>query len=376
MEAVGRLAGGVAHDFNNELGVILGYTELLMRPAGEAQRGKLEQIQKAAQRATGLTRQLLAFSRKQIVDPKVLDLNALLSDLEQMLRRLLGEDVGLAIVPAADLGQVKADPGQLEQVVMNLCVNARDAMYDGGLLRIETANAELDAGHAARHEPIAPGRYVMLAVSDTGCGIEKEVLPKIFEPFFTTKAPGKGTGLGLAMVYGIVKQAGGHVWVYSEPGQGTTFKIYLPRIDEPVVAPEVAETPMPSKAWETILLVEDEATLRAIAREILEEDGYRVIEAAGPHEAIEMAHRHPGPIHLLLTDVVMPGMNGRALAESLVIARPQLRVLYMSGYTDDVIAHRGVFESGAPFLAKPFTVLALLGRVRAVLEEPGSEEHG
>jgi two-component system cell cycle sensor histidine kinase/response regulator CckA len=270
---------------------------------------------------------------------------------------------------------VKADPGQLEQVVMNLCVNARDAMPDGGLLRIETANTELDAGHAVRHEPIAAGRYVMLAVSDTGGGIEKEVLSKIFEPFFTTKEPGKGTGLGLATVYGIVKQAGGHVWVYSELGQGTTFKIYLPRIDEPSLAPAVPEGPMPSKGWETILLVEDEATLRAIAREILEEDGYRVIEATGPHEAIEMARRHPQPIHLLLTDVVMPGMNGRVLAESLMATRPALRVLYMSGYTDDVIAHRGVFESGAHFLAKPFTVLALLGRVRAALGERGTGEN-
>jgi CheY-like chemotaxis protein len=340
-----------------------------MREAGDAQRGKLEQILKATRRATGLTRQLLAFSRKQIVDPKVLDLNALLADLEKMLGRLIGEDVDLAFVPGADLGQVRADPGQLEQVVMNLCVNARDAMPDGGLLRIETANAELDAGHAARHEPIAPGRYVMLAVSDTGGGIEKEVLPKIFEPFFTTKEPGKGTGLGLATVYGIVKQAGGHIWVYSEPGQGTTFKIYLPRIDEPALAPEVPETLGLLKGWETILLVEDEATLRAIAREILEEEGYRVMEAAGPHEAIEMAHRHPEPIHLLLTDVVMPGMNGLALAESLAATRPELRVLYMSGYTDDVMAHRGVLASGALLLEKPFTVQALLVRVRAALGE-------
>jgi two-component system cell cycle sensor histidine kinase/response regulator CckA len=375
MEAVGRLAGGVAHDFNNELGVILGYTELLMRHASEAQRGKLDQILKATQRATGLTRQLLAFSRKQIVDQKVLDLNALLSDLEKMLGRLIGEDIDLAIVPGADLGQVKADPGQLEQVVMNLCLNARDAMPDGGLLRIETANAVLDAGHAAHHEPIAPGRYVMLAVSDTGGGIEAEILPKIFEPFFSTKAPGKGTGLGLAMVYGIVKQAGGYVWVYSELGQGTAFKIYLPRIDEPPLAPDVQETAMPAKGWETILLVEDQGALRAIAGEILEEHGYRVIQAAGANDAIELASHHPEPIHLLVTDVVMPGMNGRALFESLVATRPGLRVLYMSGYTDDVIAHRGVFDSGTLLLAKPFTALALLGRVRAALGKPGTGEN-
>jgi PAS domain S-box-containing protein len=373
MEAVGRLAGGVAHDFNNSLGVILGHTELLLRQAGEAQRGKLEQILKATQRASGLTRQLLAFSRKQIVDPKVLDLNALLSNLEKMLGRLIRENIDLAIVPGADLGQVKADPGQLEQVVMNLCVNARDAMPDGGVLRIETANAELGADDAAP-EPIAPGRYVMLAVSDTGGGIAQEMLAKIFEPFFTTKDEGEGTGLGLAMVYGIVKQARGHISVDSEVGRGTTFRIYLPRVDESAVAPEVQEASMPSKGWETILLVEDEGSLRAVAREILEEHGYRVIEAADAHEAIEIAQRHPGPIHLLVTDVVMPGMNGRVLAESLVAARPELGVLYMSGYTDDVIAHSGVLESGTLLLEKPFTTLALLGRVRAALEARGTGE--
>jgi CheY-like chemotaxis protein len=263
----------------------------------------------------------------------------------------------------------------LEQVVMNLCLNARDAMPDGGQLRIETANAVVDAGHAAQHERIAPGRYVMLAVSDTGSGIEKEILPKIFEPFFTTKGPGKGTGLGLATVYGIVKQAGGYVWVYSERGQGTTFKIYLPRIDEPADGPDVQQMPMPSQGWETILLVEDEGSLRAIARETLEEHGYRVIEAAGANEAIAMASGHPEPIHLLVTDVVMPGMNGRALFESLVAARPELSVLYMSGYTDDVIAHRGVFESGNLLLAKPFTALALLGRVRVALGDRGTGEN-
>jgi PAS domain S-box-containing protein len=374
MEAVGRLAGGVAHDFNNALGVILGHTETLMRQAGEAQRGKLAQILKATQRAAGLTRQLLAFSRKQIVDLKVLDLNALLSNLEKMLGRLIGEDIDLAIVPGADLGRVKADPGQLEQVVMNLCVNARDAMLDGGMLRIETANAELDAGHPAP-EPFAPGRYVMLAVSDAGCGIEKEILSKIFEPFFTTKDEGKGTGLGLAIVYGIVKQAGGYVWAYSEVGRGTTFKIYLPRIDEAAVEPEVRETPILARGWETILLVEDEAPLRVIAREILEEHGYRVIEAAGPNEAIEIVHRHPEPIQLLVTDVVMPGMNGRALAESLVAARPELRVLYMSGCTDDILARSGVLESGTLLLEKPFTTLALLGRVRAALRKRGTGEN-
>jgi len=372
MEAVGRLAGGVAHDFNNSLGVILGYTELLMRQADEGQRAKLEQILKATRRASSLTRQLLAFSRKQIVDPKVLDLNALVSDLEGMLGRLIGEDVDLAIVPGADLGQVKADEGQLEQVVMNLCVNARDAMPDGGMLRIETANSDLAAGHSAQHELIPPGRYVMLAVSDTGGGIDEKILDRIFEPFFTTKAEGKGTGLGLAMVYGTVKQAGGHVRVRSEVGRGTTFEILLPRLDEPVSAPDAEEAPMPAGGWETILLVEDEGALRAIAREILEEHGYRVIEAEGPVEAIEIAKRHPDSLHLLVTDVVMPGMNGRLLAERLRSARPDLRILYMSGYTDDVIAHRGVLESGTLLLEKPFTARALLGRVRMALEQRGA----
>jgi two-component system, cell cycle sensor histidine kinase and response regulator CckA len=366
MEAVGRLAGGVAHDFNNSLGVILGYTELLLRQVGEAQRGKLEQILKATQRASGLTRQLLAFSRKEVVDPKVLDVNALLTDLEKMLGRLIGEDVDLVIEPGAGLGSVKADAGQLEQVVMNLCVNARDAMPDGGALRVETSNVEMDAAQCAHLDPMEPGRYVRLTVTDTGSGIEKEILTKIFEPFFTTKEKDKGTGLGLAMVYGMVKQAGGYVWVESEMGRGTTFAIYLPRVDA-VAAPAASEVSLPLKGWETILLVEDEGALREIAREVLEEHGYRVIEATGPHKAIEICHRDPEPIDLLVTDVVMPAMNGRALADALVAARPGLRVLYMSGYTNDVIAHSGVLESGTLLLEKPFTVQALLERVRTAL---------
>jgi signal transduction histidine kinase/CheY-like chemotaxis protein len=375
MEAVGRLAGGVAHDFNNSLGVILGYTELLLRHSSEAQKGKLEQILKATQRASGLTRQLLAFSRKQIVDPKVLDLNILVSDLEQMLGRLIGEDIDLAIVPGVGLGQVKADPGQLEQVVMNLCVNARDAMPDGGLLRIETANVELDGSTGDGREPMAAGHYVMLAVTDTGCGIDEDLRSKIFEPFFTTKEEGKGTGLGLAMVYGTVKQAGGDISLESEVGRGSTFNIYLPRIDEPVAGAEGLEGAAPCRGTETILLVEDEASLRAIAREILEEHGYHVIEAGSASEAMKVASWQSGPIHLLLTDVVMPGMNGRVLAEALVDARPELKVLYMSGYTDDVIAHSGVLESGTLLLEKPFTALALLVRVRAALGERGVGEN-
>jgi PAS domain S-box-containing protein len=372
MDAVGRLAGGVAHDFNNSLGVILGYTELLIPTATEGQRRKLEQILKVTNRAAGLTRQLLAFSRKQVVEPKVLDLNARLSDLAEMLRRLIGEHIELAILPGADLGQVKVDPGQLEQVVVNLCVNARDAMADGGKLSIATANDAFDTGQPGRHVLMPPGRYVMLAVSDTGCGIEKELLATIFEPFFTTKEEGKGTGLGLAMVYGIVKQAGGYIWVYSETGRGTTFKIYLPRIDEPLDA-EAALAPPPSRGWETILLVEDEGPLRAIAREILEGHGYRVFATSGADEALEMSRSHLEPIHLLLTDVVMPGMNGRALAETLAAARPEMKVLYMSGYTHDVIAHSGVLESGTLLIEKPFSTLGLLLRVRAALENGARE---
>jgi CheY-like chemotaxis protein len=373
MDAVGRLAGGVAHDFNNSLGVILGYTELLISKASPAQQGKLSQILKATNRAAGLTRQLLAFSRKQIVDPKVLDLNARLSDLENMLGRLIGEHIVLTLVPAPDLGQVKADLGQLEQVVMNLCVNARDAMPDGGTLRIETANVEFDAGHPPHPQPMTAGRYVMLAVHDTGSGIPKGVLAKMFEPFFTTKEEGKGTGLGLAMVYGIVKQAGGYIWVDSEPGHGATFKIYLPRIDEPVDH-EVASAPAPARGWETILLVEDEGSLKAITRETLEAHGYRVLEASGGDEAIEVARRHPEPIHLLVTDVVMPGMNGRVLAESLAVTRPETRVLYMSGYTDDVIAHSGVLDARILLIEKPFTAANLVGRVADALRRPEHAE--
>jgi PAS domain S-box-containing protein len=367
LEAIGRLAGGVAHDFNNLLGVILGYGDLLLRDASGSQRARVEQILKASQRAAGLTRQLLAFSRKQIVDPRVLDLNALLADVEKMLGRLIGEDVALSLAPGADLGRVKADPGQLEQVVMNLAINARDVMPDGGLLRIETANVYLDAGYASQHPPMPAGRYVMLAVSDTGSGIERELLDKIFEPFFTTKEPGKGTGLGLSTVYGIVKQAGGFVWVYSEVGRGTTFKIYLPRVDEAAVAAAPKRDVGPLRGTETVLLVEDEDSLREISREILAGNGYRVLEASDGNAAVTVARAHAGPIHLLLTDVVMPGISGRELAETLLPTRAEMRVLYMSGYTEDLIAHRGVLEAGTLLLPKPFTASTLLQRVREAL---------
>jgi len=375
MEAVGRLAGGVAHDFNNALGVILGYAELLLRHAAGPERRKLEQIVAAAQRAASLTRQLLAFSRKQVVEPKVVDLNVLVSDVEKMLGRLIGEDIDLAIVPAADLGQVRVDPGQMEQVVVNLCVNARDAMPDGGSLRIQTTNVERDAMNVAGHEPMAAGHYVMLSVTDDGCGIPGDILSKIYEPFFTTKEQGKGTGLGLSLVYGIVKQAGGHVWVESTVGVGTTFRICLPRVDEPPTPQILVDARLPARGWETILLVEDEGSLRAIAREILEGHGYQILDAGGASQAIEIARHHPAPIHLLVTDVVMPGMNGRVLAESLVTVRPDLRVLFMSGYTNDVIAHHGVLDSGTMFLEKPFSVAALLSRVRQALDHGVGPAH-
>lgn len=368
MDAIGRLAGGVAHDFNNILGVIIGFGELLLRKATPGERGKLEQILKAANRAASLTRQLLAFSRKQVVEPKVLDLNLLLSDMEKMLGRLMGEDIDFAIECGADLGQVKADPGQIEQVIMNLCVNARDAMPDGGRLRVETRNVRIDSGGAAVGEPMPSGRFVVLSVTDAGCGIAKGIIDNIFEPFFTTKEEGKGTGLGLSTVYGIVKQAGGHIRVESEVGRGTCFNIYLPRIDDPPEAPLEEEVEIPARGTETILLVEDDGSLREIAREILEENGYRVLEAANGEQATDIAQRHPDRIHLLVTDVVMPGMHGRALAESLASLRPGLEVLYMSGYTDDIIARRGVLEPGMRFIGKPFTELDLLRRIRAAID--------
>lgn len=372
MEAVGRLAGGIAHDFNNLLMVIQGYADLLAErlPQGDPLQRNAEQIQTASQRATSLTRQLLAFSRKQMLAPKVMNVHAVVADMEKILRRLIGEDIQLETTSARDLGLVKADRSQIEQVILNLAVNARDAMPEGGRLTIETANAELDASFAHPPAVLEPGKYVMLAVTDNGCGMDSETQAHIFEPFFTTKEKGKGTGLGLATVYGIVKQSGGYVWVYSEPGRGTSFKVYLPRIEEEKSLPGL-EPPVQFRATprgsETVLLVEDEKGVRELAREYLQMTGYSVIEAENGHQALELAAMHQGKIHLLMTDVVMPGISGRELSERVKVVRPEIQVLFMSGYTDQAVVHHGILESDAILLQKPFTLNTLALKLREIL---------
>ncbi len=370
MEAVGRLAGGIAHDFNNQIFVINGYCDLLLgEAAGQpAFLEPLVEIKKAARRSAALTAQLLAFSRKQVLQPKVLDLNAELMEVETMLRRLIGEDVQLTFVLGDDVGHVKVDPNQLQQVVMNLAVNARDAMPHGGQLTIETNNVELDEAYAQSRLEVTPGPYVLLSVSDTGHGMDRETLARIFEPFFSTKGPGKGTGLGLATALGVVKQSGGHIAVYSEPGQGTTFKIYLPRVDEPVETTERRVTEELTGGSETILLVEDETAVRELVRRVLAERGYQVLPAADGREALQLVERYDGPIHLLLTDVVMPEMSGSQLAERLKAVHPDTRVIYMSGYTENAIVHHGVLAAGLAFLPKPSPTDVLVRKVRAILD--------
>ena len=370
MEAVGKLAGGVAHDFNNLLTVILGYSEILgdsFRPE-DPLREMVKEIHNAGSRAAGLTRQLLAFSRKQVLTPVVLDLNDLCTNMESMLGRLIGEDIKFAFLPAEDLWRVRADRGQMEQVVMNLVINSRDAMPSGGKLTLETANVELDQKYVARYPDARAGAHVVLAVSDTGCGMDAATRARIFEPFFTTKGA-SGTGLGLAMVYGIIKQSGGHAAVHSEPKSGTTIKIYLPRdVEAAAIAGSSSTSQAALDGTETILLVEDEDGVRALARTILERHGYSVLEARDGDEALGISSQYKEVIHLLATDIVMPQINGRELAEKLLALRPSLKVLYMSGYTDDAVVRHGLLKDQVSFLQKPFTPIDIAHKVRDVLD--------
>jgi len=371
MEAVGQLAGGVAHDFNNILTAIVGYTDLLAAELASnvRQLEDLEEIRKAARRAAALTRQLLAFSRKQVLEPRIIDVNAVVLNLDKMLRSLISENIELKTDLAVNLGAARADPNQIEQVIMNLAINARDAMPDGGTVTIETGNVTLDDAYAGQHVSVIPGEYVMLAVSDTGCGMDAKTQSRIFEPFFTTKPAGRGTGLGLSTVYGIVKQTGGNIWLYSEPGKGTTFKIYLPAIAAlPEDIGKVAPAEAPRRGAGTVLVVEDDEQLRRLTHRALDAQGYTVLVADRGGTALDIARRHKGEIDLLLTDVIMPDTNGRKLAETIRAARPGMRVLYMSGYPDGAIASHGMLEPGVAYLAKPFTTEAITRRVREVLE--------
>lgn len=370
LEAIGMLAGGIAHDFNNLLTVICGYCDLSLYQLDEHDplHRNLNEISRAADRAGVLTRQLLAFSRKQVLMPRVLDLNSVVSEMEKLLRRLIGENIEFRAILAENLGSMKADPGQLEQVIMNLAINSRDAMPNGGKLIIETNNVYLDEEHAKRHVTVSAGHYVMLAVSDTGSGMDKETQGRIFEPFFTTKEQGKGTGLGLAMVYGIVKQSGGSIWVYSEVGRGTTFKIYLPRVDEQPAreAPRTARDVI--RGTETVLVAEDEEMVRQLACEVLTTYGYKVLPAANGGSAFLVCEKHEGRIDLLITDVVMPEMSGLELSARLRMLKPELKVLFMSGYTDNALIHQGMIE-GENFIQKPFSPLGLVEKVRSVLDQ-------
>jgi len=375
LEGVGRLAGGIAHDFNNLLTAIIGFCSLSMRDlkSEDPLLANLEEIKKAGERATSLTRQLLAFSRQQVLQPKILNLDTVVIDMEKMLRRIIGEHIDLRAVLEPALGNVNADPGQIEQIILNLAVNARDSMPKGGKLTIETDNVYLDEEYAQNHVGAQAGPHVMLAVSDNGHGMSQETIARIFEPFFTTKELGKGTGLGLSTVYGIVKQSGGNIWVYSEEGRGTTFKVYLPRVDATAEEKERAEeSARIVRGTETILLVEDEEMLRKLARQTLASYDYHILQAANGAEALTLAKQHGGPIHLLLTDVIMPGMNGRELATRMLETHPSVRVLFMSGYTDDAIVHQGVLDESANFIQKPFSPESLSGKVREVLDQTQS----
>jgi two-component system, cell cycle sensor histidine kinase and response regulator CckA len=371
MESIGRLAGGIAHDFNNLLTAIMGNLALAIETLSPEQAAyqDLLEVQRAGERAATLTRQLLTFARKQVIEPQVINLNDLINNMNRLLQRLIGADIDLVTLPAPDLGQVKADPGQIEQVIVNLAVNARDAMPAGGKLTIETRNVLLDDAYAREHVGVAPGSYVLLAISDTGIGMDAETLRRLFEPFFTTKEPGRGTGLGLATCYGIIKQHGGNIWPYSEVGQGSTFRIYLPRVDAPVENNrQLDHSGDLPRGVETVLLAEDEPAVRALAARVLREHGYTVLEANNGDEALRLAQSYEGgPIHLLLTDVVMPQMSGKVLVERLAGLYPDAKVLFISGYADNAIVHHGRLDEGVEFLHKPFSPSALARKVREVL---------
>jgi len=369
MEAVGRLAGGVAHDFNNMLTVISGYNRMLLDELSpkDPLREYVEEALTAADRAADLTNQLLTFSRRQITQPRVINVNTVIRHSEKMLRRLIGEDIELVFRLSGDAGNIKVDPGHLEQAIVNLAVNSRDAMPLGGRLAVETTNVHLDENYARSHLGVKPGAFVMIAVSDNGTGMDAGTRQRVFEPFFTTKEKGKGTGLGLATVYGIVKQAGGDIWVYSELGQGTTFKLYFPRVMEASTEEPVSDVLQPANSMETVLVVEDEQSVRDLTVKMLERLGYRILTAASGPEAIEISRGHAGPIALMLTDVVMPNMSGRQLADALRPQRPDMKVLFLSGYTEDTIVNHGVLDPNVQFLPKPFSREVLARKMREVL---------